>query len=311
MGSHRNRIGVLLVMGSVAGLWGCDDLGGFGRVQQDFHYSYAMSPGGNMDIENRNGAISIIGWDRDSIDVAGTKYAPDNSALQEVRIKVDVHGNSASITTEMPVGWGNFGVSYTIHVPRSTAVGRAKSTNGSVSAEDLSKGGSLVSTNGRITLHRDDGNFDARTTNGTVEFEDCSGMERAETTNGGIRGTIKAGAFEVRTTNGAIDLTLRQPSPDQELRSSTTNGSIRLALDQFAGNSIRAETTNGSITLQLPHSTDARITAHTNISHISSELPVAAEESDKHQLRGQFGKGGPLISLSTTNSPIRIEDGGH
>jgi hypothetical protein len=306
------RIGLTVLIASVAGLCGCDDIGGFGRVQQDFHYSYGMKPGGHLEVDNRNGSISIIGWDRDSIDIAGTKYAPEDAALKDVHIKADVNGNIALITTESPSGtWGNYGASYTIHLPRSTVVSRAKSTNGSVSAEDLNGGGSLVSTNGRISLHRDDGDFDVRTTNGSIEYADCGGVERAETTNGSVRGTIKAGAFEARSTNGSIDLTLAKPRADRELRASTTNGSIRIALNEFAGNPIRANTTHGSITLRLPHDANALIDAHTSVSRISTEFPVSAEESDKHELRGQLGHGGPVISLTSTTGSIRIEDGGH
>jgi len=304
-------IGFALVAGSLAALCGCDDMGGFGRVQQDFHYSYTMQPGGHLDVENRNGSVTVLGWDRNSIDVAGTKYAPANSALQEVRIKVDVTGNTASITTEAPSGgWGNFGANYTIHLPNSAALSRAKSTNGSVTAEDMSAGGSLISTNGRISLRRDTGNFDVRTTNGSIEFEDCSGLERAETTNGSVNGSLKTGAFEARSTNGSIDITLTQPQRDRELRAITSNGAIHLALNQFAGNPIHVETSHGSITLRLPRDADAQIDAHTSLAHISSELPISSEESDKHALRGQLGKGGPVISATTSSGAIRFEDGG-
>jgi DUF4097 and DUF4098 domain-containing protein YvlB len=307
-----NRIRFVILIGSLVGLCGCDDFDGFGRVQQDFHYSYALQPGGHLDVETRNGSVSIVGWDRNSIDVSGTKYAPDDTALKDVHIKVDVAGNSASITTESPRGdWGHYGANYTIHLPSNTTVSRAKSTNGAVTAEDLSAGGSLISTNGRISLQRDAGNFDVRTTNGSIDFGDCSGLERAETTNGSVHAILKTGAFDVRTTNGSIDLTVSNPQRDQELRASTTNGRIHVALDQFAGNPIRVETTHGGITLRLPHDTDARLDARTSLSRVSSEIPITTEESEKHTLRGQLGKGGPMISVATTTGPIQIEDGGH
>jgi hypothetical protein len=306
-----NRIKAAVLLGPLLCIWGCDDFNGFGHVQQDFHYSYAMKPGGHLDIDNRNGSISIIGWDRDAIDVAGAKYAPDESALKEVRVKVDVTGSSASITTESPGEWGNYGATYTIHLPRSTTVSRAKSTNGSLSAEDLNAGGSLTTTNGRVNLRRDAGNFEIRSTNGAIEFEDCSGLERAETTNGSVRGSIQQGAFDVHTVNGQVELTLAKPAADQELRASTTNGSVRLELNQFAGNPIRAQTTHGSVTLRLPHDTNARLDAHTSLASISSDFPISTEESDRHELRGQLGKGGPVISITTSTGGIHIEDGGH
>jgi DUF4097 and DUF4098 domain-containing protein YvlB len=304
-------IGWAILISSLVVVSGCDDIVGFSRVQQDFHYSYAMQPGGHLDIENRNGSIAVLGWDRNSIDIAGTKYAPDHSALQEVKIKIDVNGNTALITTETPSGrWGNFGANYTIHLPNNTVVSHAKSTNGSVTAEDMTSGGSLTSTNGRIALHRDTGNFDLRTTNGGIDFEDCSGVERVETTNGGINGSLKAGSFEARSTNGGIDISLAQPQRDQQIKAITTNGGIHVTLRQFAANPVRLETTHGSITLRLPRDTDAQIDAHTSLAHISSELPLNTEESDRHALRAQLGKGGPIISATTTTGSIRFEDGG-
>jgi DUF4097 and DUF4098 domain-containing protein YvlB len=304
------RAAVLIVPASLALLCSCDDIVQFGHVQQDFHYSYAMQPGGHLDVENRNGGVSIIGWDRNSIDVAGSKYAGNESELPQVRIKVDVNGNAATIVTESP-DWGNYGANYTIRVPRNTAVSRAKSTNGNVTVEDLTSGGSLVSTNGRMTLHRDDGDFDVRTTNGSVEYEDCAGTERAETTNGSVKGTLKSGSFEAHTTNGSIDLSLDNPARGQQLRAQTTNGSIQIALNQFLDNPIHAQTSHGGLTLRLPHNTDAHLDAHTSLARISSELPISAEESDKHELHGNLGRGGPVISVSTSTGAIRIEDGGH
>ena len=301
---------LLLPIGPVMLLSSCM-LGDFGRVEQDFHYSYAMQPGGHLDVETRNGFIEIVGWDRNSIDISGTKYAPDASELQDLRIKVNVSGNMASITTETPGGvWGNYGANYTIHLPSNTVVTRARSTNGRITAEDLSGGGALNSTNGHISLNRDTGNFEVHTTNGGIEFQDCSGIERAETTNGSLRGTLKAGAFDVRSVNGGVDFTISKPQRDEELRASTTNGPIHVALNEFADNPMRLQTTHGSITLRLPHSTDARIDARTTVAHISSELPISAEEGGRHELRGQFGKGGPAISAQTTTGSIRIEDGG-
>lgn len=309
---YVQRIGLIALLASMIGLCACDGIGDFGRVQEDFHYSYAMQPGGHLDIENRNGSISIVGWDRDSIDVAGTKYAPEDAELKQLQIKVDVSGNMASIVTETPNGsWGNYGANYTIHLPRTTLVSRAKSTNGSVTAEDMSGGGSLLSTNGRIQLRRDEGNFDIRTTNGSVEFEDCSGVERAETTNGNVDGVLKTGAFDAHTTNGSIDVTISKPLANETLRAKTTNGSIKLELDNFASNPIRVETTHGPVTLRLPHDTDARIDARTNLAEVRSDLPVSAEQSEKHELRGQLGKGGPVISATTTTGSIRIEDANH
>jgi len=80
------------------------------------------------------------------------------------------------------------------------------------------------STNGRISMARDTGDYDVQTSNGAIEFEECSGSERAHTTNGAVRGRLKAGSIDSESTNGSIDLTLMQPSNGQRIRAATTNG---------------------------------------------------------------------------------------
>jgi hypothetical protein len=305
---RRMRIGIGLV-GAVL-LSSCGDLGDFDRVKEDFHYSYPLQPAGRLELDNRNGSIEIVGWDRNMIDVSGTKFAPSVNRLQEIKINVNVSGNNASIATEWPRdSWhGSYGAKYMIRVPRQTTLERAQTTNGSVSVEDLEGGGHVTSTNGRISLARDTGDYDAQTTNGAIEFEECSGSERAHTTNGAVRGRLKAGSIDSHSTNGSIELTLMRPSSGQAIRASTTNGGIVLVLAEFNDNPLNAETTNGSVSLRLPNDTNAKVNVQTRVSNITNNLTLSStDESSKHRLSGQLGKGGPLISATTTTGTVRLE----
>lgn len=294
-------------------LCGCTDFGDFGgfdRAKEDFHYSYPLQPGGRLEIQNTNGSVDISGWDRNTIDVSGTKYAPAEDRLRDITIKIDVSGNTASVVTETPKEFlhGSYGARYLIRVPRQTSVGRGETTNGSISVEDMQGGGHLKSTNGRISMSRDNGDYDVQTTNGSIEFEECSGVERAETTNGSIRGQLKAGAINAHSTNGTVDLTIRQAADGQQIRATTTNGAVLLTFAEFHDNSVTAETTHGNVTLRLPADTNARLSARTSFAHIVTDLPLSStEEISKHELRGQIGKGGPLISAMTTTGGVHIE----
>src|SRR6266516_169553 len=110
----------------------CVDLGDFDRVNEDFHYSYPLQPGGSLELHNRNGSIDIVGWDRKTIDVSGTKFASSRDRLQQIKINVDVSGTNASVATEWPKNsWhGSYGAKYMIRLPRQTTIARAQTTNG-------------------------------------------------------------------------------------------------------------------------------------------------------------------------------------
>ena len=75
----ESEILVVSLAAGLLGLAGCDiddlDIGGSERSSQDFHYSYPMQPGGRLSVENFNGSVEISGWDQDTVDISGTKYA--------------------------------------------------------------------------------------------------------------------------------------------------------------------------------------------------------------------------------------------
>jgi hypothetical protein len=289
---------------------GCGNMGAFDQVKEDFHYSYPFQAGGRLDFHNRNGGVEIAGWDRNEIDVSGTKSADSRSDLTQIKINVDVHGNAASVSTDFPQGgFGHsYGAKFLIRVPRNTILGQAQTTNGSISAEDLEGGGKLNSTNGRIFLARDTGDYESHTSNATIEFEECSGNLTAQTSNGAVRGRLKSGTADVHSSNGAIDVTLLSPPSGGRVRVSTSNGSVTLALAQFHENPITAESTNGSVTVRLPADANAHLDAHTSIGHVNDDFTVnGSVSSSKHALSGDLGSGGAPITLRTTTGSVHIE----
>src|SRR5260370_12068115 len=87
------RPGALFLTAIAVLLTGCDldELGSFGdshAYEKDFHYSYALKPGGRLTVENFNGSIEITGWDKDTVEIDGRQYA-STLALPDA-IKIDV-----------------------------------------------------------------------------------------------------------------------------------------------------------------------------------------------------------------------------
>src|SRR5207249_442335 len=59
-------------------LAGCEDwveAGSADRYKEDFHFSYPLSANGRVEVESFNGSVEISGWDQNTIDISGTKYA--------------------------------------------------------------------------------------------------------------------------------------------------------------------------------------------------------------------------------------------
>lgn len=234
--------------------------------REDFHYTYSLSAGGKITVENYNGSVDISGWDQGNVEISGTKYAHSARDLGEIRVDVASSPNSIAIRTlPVPHLFRSGGVRYVIHVPRRAEL------------EDIQ------TANGPIRVNMIDGSARLHTSNGPIHASSIKGSLDAATSNGPMEITGLMGRAELRTSNGRIDLTMEAA---QEVRASTSNGAISVRLPAGAGYDVRARTSNGSISSDFDVSVRGRI--------------------ERHSLNGTIGSGGPLLDLTTSNGAIRL-----
>jgi hypothetical protein len=286
------RLGLLCVCGLSLVLAGCDEIWAEagGRVTEDFSYNYTLKPGGRVSVENQNGSIEITGWDRDTVDITGTKYASNNDLLKSLKIDIQHDADSISIRTVRPTPnfRGNLGAKYVIRVPRRVVLERVISSNGHVETRDV------------------DGPARIRTSNGAVRSTNTVGVLEIETSNGAIDVNGHKGAITGQTSNGRISVDLANPERDRPIRLSSSNGGITLKMNELNGNSIRLSTSNASITLALPNSAGAQLRATTSNGRINSDLNVQGEVT-KSRAEGKIGSGGPYVELTTSNGSINLQ----
>jgi hypothetical protein len=280
------------------------------RYKEDFHYSFQQGAGGRLDLENFNGSVEILGWDQNTVDVSGTKYAEEQSMLHAMRIEATQNGNGVRIRTERPEPrhW-NGGAHYLIRVPKRTELSHIQSSNGSLRIEDIDGPASdLTTSNGRIQLRNMRGRVEARTSNGSVDVQTVEGGVTVRTSNGSVTLDNVRGTLQATTSNGAIRGTLVDSSPNEPIRLSTSNGPIDVRLQMPRNNDVIATTSNGGITIRMPANAGARLNATTS-SHesIMTDFDVQVHGLlSKHNIEGTIGGGGPQLQLKTSNGGIKI-----
>src|SRR5688500_15088889 len=126
----------LLALSAALVLSGCDweDMHGqHPRQKEDFHYSYPLKAGGKLELENFNGSVEITGWDRNEVQIDGTKYAGSPEALSALKVEVLASADSVRIRTVRPSdSRGNLGAKYVILAPRKLQLDRVVSSNGAI-----------------------------------------------------------------------------------------------------------------------------------------------------------------------------------
>ena len=294
---------------SVFMLAACEDfdIGGISdRYREDFHFSYPLNAGASVQLENSNGSVEIVGWDKNTIEIDGTKYAGSEERLHEIKIDVSQSPTSVSIRTIPPMPRiGNFGARYVIHVPRRVELQNISSSNGAIRVETIEGHSRLKTSNGGIRAFALQGTLDARTSNGTIDLSEVVGDTSVHTSNGGIKADVKKGNFEATTSNGSITARLVE-TDSRPVRLESSNGHIELTMD--AAREVHADTSNSSITVRMPGNIGATVRAHTSNASITSDFDVSVHGGllSKHRLEGNIGSGGPLLDLGTSNGAIRI-----
>jgi DUF4097 and DUF4098 domain-containing protein YvlB len=271
------RFALAVLTGSTFFLAGCDidDFDSTDRFQADFHYNYPLKPGGSVSVETFNGTVDIVGWDQNSVDITGTKYARSEQLRDDIKIETTHSDSAVSVRAVRPSDLhGNMGAKFIIHVPKKVDLQRIASSNGHIEVRDV------------------EGTVNLRTSNGRINAESIGGP------------------LEASTSNGRITIHETEPAGHMPIHARTSNGSIDISSEKPVTGDIHASTSNGSITLRLPSSTAARVRASTSNSGISSDFDVTSQlRMDKHHLDGTLNNAAsnaPLIDLSTSNGHIRL-----
>ncbi|MGH9658572.1 MAG: DUF4097 family beta strand repeat-containing protein [Bryobacteraceae bacterium] len=292
------------------GLTGCDwdDFGNSQAYKEDFHHSYPLKPGGKVTVESFNGSVEVSGWNQDTVDVSGTKYANSENLMNAIKIDIVADSGSVRIRTIRPSERrGSLGARYVIKVPHKTHLDGINTSNASIRAEEIDAPARLRTSNGSIRLGKMQGAVEATTSNASIEIEDLEGPAVLKTSNGQVRAESVRGSFDATTSNASIRARLARSEPRRPIRLETSNGSIDLTLDVLNENDVRASTSNAGITVRMPSALNAKVRAHTSNSSISSEFDVRREGAQtKHRLDGTIGAGGPLLELGTSNGSIKL-----
>jgi hypothetical protein len=134
-----------------------------------------------------------------------------------------------------------------------------------------------------------------KTMNGPVRLDDVRGRITAATTNGNVTGTGMSGAVQGSSVNGSVSMKLAALTGDVRLQ--TVNGSVRLEVPATVDAELDATTVNGGV------SVDDKL----GLADVSANRGGFGPATS---IRGRLNKGGPRVTLQTTNGGVRVSTPG-
>ena len=248
-----------------------------GKVTEEFHHTYPLSPSGRVELDNVNGGVHITAWDRDEVKVDAIKYAHDKDQLSDVEIQVEADSGSVSIRSKYHshnhyFGTGNHdsaSVEYTLSVPRSARLDEIKLVNGALDIHGVAGEVHASCVNGRLTADGLQGRVQLSTVNGRseVHFDRLSDSIDLSSVNGRIELILPSDAkarIEASTVSGGID-------NDFGLHSNT---------HRWVGHSLDGELGSGG-----PHIKLSNVNGRIDIRHADDGKPLSPARNFSHRDR--------------------------
>jgi hypothetical protein len=229
-----------------------------------FTWQGRVGSGGLVEIKGVSGAIEAHGTDGSEVIIRAEKTSKKGRS-DEVRIEVIEHSDGVTVCSVYPsrrdrnsCGVGESGtlgsrnsdvvVTYHVEVPSGLAF-RGVTVNGAISAMEMTESVIASSVNGALHIQ----------------------------TSGWGEGT---------TVNGSIEAEVGSSSPSGDLRFTTTNGSITVAVPSDISAAFEAVTMNGGIETAFPM--------------------MISGKNGPRRMEGILGTGGASVKLATVNGRIQL-----
>jgi DUF4097 and DUF4098 domain-containing protein YvlB len=209
------RSHTIFALVSIATVAGAHAVLAANEAREEFRQTYPLDKQGKVRLDNVNGNVRIVTWDREEIKVEATKHGKKQEHLDEVKIEVDAEADQIRIRTKYPDSKSrrnndnSVSVEYELAVPKQCRLDRIN------------------------------------TVNGNVEIERVGGDVEASSVNGSVTAAGLAGQVELSTVNGSVKAAFAELKKSVSLKS--VNGSVTLALPPEANAKVSAHTLSGGI----------------------------------------------------------------
>jgi DUF4097 and DUF4098 domain-containing protein YvlB len=284
------RIAIVLALAAPGLVW----------AQSKVEERRPAAPDGIVLIENADGSVRVIGWDKAEVLVTGTlgrraEGLEIKGDGRRTRIEVVVdgppHGVKNDLEIRVPAASRLHIESFGADITTADVKGpvRAESVNGSIAVAGGSREVDVQSVNGSVEVKSPATRVNAESVNGSVTIHDASGELAASTVNGRL--LVVGGAFD-------------------RAHLETVSGSISFEGGLGARATLEVETVSGEAELVLPADVSADFSVSTFSGDIENELGPPARKGSRYtpekELSFSTGSGGASVSVQTLSGNVAL-----
>jgi len=284
------------------------------------HKTYSLERNGSFTLENHNGDIEIVSWDKQEVDIEIIeRYGWED---EKIEIEIISSGNRLEVVARRPdffdrSWWGSNRqtpqAEFKVKVPKQVELD-VNSHNGEIDVTDIEGKVMLETHNGRVTTNTVNGNVKIETHNGDIEVGNLTGDFQAESHNGEVELDVATGEVDVRVHNGSIRF---RDVKCKEMFAETNNGRIYGNFEPDDNGNYDFSTHNGRIDVSIPGESNLDVEVRCKLREFDSEFKELEElVRDRHdrwddwddrvRVRGKINNGGGRLSMQAYNGSIRL-----
>jgi DUF4097 and DUF4098 domain-containing protein YvlB len=274
--------------------------------------SHPATPTARVSISNVKGEVTVIGWDRNLVQVGGSlgsgaRPLEIDGSDSDMQIKVEAHGGS---------GWFNWNSDTSmapstleVRVPRAASV-KVNVVSAPLSMDGLDGGAIEVNTvSGKVRINARTPSLQVDSISGSVELAGHAERASLQTVSGDILAPALGSEAELQTVSGRVQAS---GGPWRKLTLSTVSGDVQLGGGMADGGSLGVDSMSGDVQVQLPASVSAAIHATTFSGDLRSDFgsPEKGEHGPGSELNATAGDGRAKVTLETFSGDLKIRRAG-
>jgi DUF4097 and DUF4098 domain-containing protein YvlB len=280
-----------------------------------------------------SGAISVQGADADECRLTakilayGANKALAKEAVEGVQVRLvpSAGGLEAVVDAPRSVNKADYSVSFTVVVPRATAL-KLATNNGKIRVKNIDNSVEAGTADGDVEIDSIKGDVHAKTHNGAVTCAEIeAGVIDLYSRGGGVRlsqakanscvadsfdgrlylADVRSDTLDLRTTDGGIRC---QNVAAKKLNCSSSDGPVYITWPPDAPRSpdITVALSSGSITFVGTADMSVVVDAFTATGSIKGDFPGVVKSRVENSVRATIGEGGGRLSLTTHDGSITI-----
>jgi DUF4097 and DUF4098 domain-containing protein YvlB len=295
-------------------------------VSGSFDRSLDLSGPLRLELSNVAGDISIVGSAdgkvhvHGDVRVSGFGFGSPQKRLDDIVANppVELKGDTLRVGKET-TRLRNVAISYSIEVPRDTAVNsasvsgsqsvrnlrgpvQAASVSGAVRGQDIGKDVRLSSTSGAVTAENCGDDVRATSVSGSVTVTNARGDVLAHSVSGNVQVTNPGGRVVADTSSGSVLV----HDANGDVKAHATAGRVNVQGNPTGNSYWDLKTVSGSVDIAVPSSASFHLSAGAVTGQIRAQVPIMIEEQGKHSLRAHMGDGGGRVEIHTVSGAIEV-----